>query len=264
MRPRPVALAPGAPKQPRLAGKVALITGGDSGIGRAVAVAFAQQGARVSIVYRNEHQDARETVRLVESEGQRCLAIAGDVGDERFCRRAVRETRRAFRRLDILVNNAGEQHPQERITGITARQLERTFRTNIFAFFYHDQGGLAPSRPGGRHHQHDLGHRVPRQSTPRGLRGDQGRHRLVHALPGAAGGRRQDPGERGGTRSDLDTADRRVLSPEKVATFGSEVPMGRAGEPHEVAPCYVFLACDDAAYMTGQVLHPNGGEIING
>ena len=113
----------------KLAGKVALITGGDSGIGRAVAVAFAREGAEIAVVHLEEHEDAKETKRLVESEGRRCLVIAGDIGEERFCRRSVARTVRELGRLDILVNNAAEQHPRERIEDVTARQLERTFRT---------------------------------------------------------------------------------------------------------------------------------------
>jgi NADP-dependent 3-hydroxy acid dehydrogenase YdfG len=147
MRPRPQARSPHVTGA-KLAGKVALITGGDSGIGRAVAVAFAQHGADVVILYRNEHRDARESVRLVEREGRRCLAIAGDIGREAFCRRAVRRAVGIFRRLDILVNNAAEQHPRDRVTAITGRQLERTFRTNVFGMFFMTKAAFRHLRPG--------------------------------------------------------------------------------------------------------------------
>jgi NAD(P)-dependent dehydrogenase (short-subunit alcohol dehydrogenase family) len=264
MHPRPHAEPAEPLGQPKLAGRVAIITGGDSGIGRAVAVAFAQHGADIAIVYRNEHQDARETVDLVERRGGRCLALAGDVGEEAFCRRVVRETVRAFRRLDIVVNNAAEQHPQETITGITARQLERTFRTNVFAMFYLIKAARRHLAPGssvinttsvtayrGSHHLLDYAatkgaivsftRSLAQQLVDHGIRvnavapGPIWTPLIAASFPGA-----------------------------KVATFGSDVPMGRAGEPHEVATCYVFLASRDASYMTGQVLHPNGGEIVNG
>jgi NAD(P)-dependent dehydrogenase (short-subunit alcohol dehydrogenase family) len=264
MRPRPVAVAPGGPRQLRLAGKVALITGGDSGIGRAVAIAFAQQGANVAIVYRNEHQDARETVSLVEAEGQRCIPLAGDVGDERFCRRAVAETRVTLKGLDILVNNAAEQHPQDRITAITARQLERTFRTNVFAMFFMTKAAVPHLGPGAS---------IINTTSVTAYRGS---HHLVDysATKGAIVSFTRSMAQqlvRDEVRVNA-VAPGPIWTPlipasfprRKVATFGSDVPMGRAGEPHEVAPCFVFLASDEAAYMTGQVLHPNGGEIING
>jgi NAD(P)-dependent dehydrogenase (short-subunit alcohol dehydrogenase family) len=130
----------------KLQGKVALITGGDSGIGRAVAVIYAKEGADVAIVYLNENEDAEETKRLVEAEGKRCLPIAGDIGDEQFCKQVVQQTVSELGRLDILINNAAEQHPQESIEDITAEQLERTFRTNIFAMFLHDQSSITTSR----------------------------------------------------------------------------------------------------------------------
>lgn len=264
MRPRPRAVpsrqAPGA----KLGGKVALITGGDSGIGRAVAVAFAQHGANVVILYRNEHRDARETVRLVESEGRRCLAIAGDIGQEPFCRRAVRQAIRTFDRIDVLVNNAAEQHPRDTITAITGRQLERTFRTNVFGMFFITKAAFRHLRPGSA---------IINSTSVTAYRGS---HHLIDyaATKGAIVAF---------TRSLAQAmTDRQVrvnavapgpvwtpLIPasfpaRKVATFGSDVPMGRAGEPAEIAPSYVFLASDDASYMTGQVLHPNGGEIVNG
>jgi NAD(P)-dependent dehydrogenase (short-subunit alcohol dehydrogenase family) len=142
MRPRPRAQKRKRSAFQKLAEKVALITGGDSGIGRAIAIAFAQEGANLAIVYLDEHQDAKETKRLVASNGRRCLTIAGDVGDERFCRQAVEQTIREFGRLDILINNAAEQHPQDNIEDIRSDQLERTFRTNIFSFFYMTQAAL--------------------------------------------------------------------------------------------------------------------------
>ena len=147
MKPRPQ-MRDGGPGR-KLEGKAALITGGDSGIGRAVAIAFAQEGADVAILYLNEHEDARETKRLVQEQGRRCVTVSGDVADERFCRDAVETVRKEFGRLDILINNAGEQHPQQSIEDISSEQLERTFRTNIFSFFFMTKAALKHLPEGG-------------------------------------------------------------------------------------------------------------------
>ena len=263
LRPRPQA-DPAPATKPRLAGRVALITGGDSGIGRAVALAFAEEGADVAIVYRNEHRDAAETRRAVQARGRRCVTVAGDIGDEGFCRRAVRASIGTLGRLDVLVNNAAEQHPQKGLRDITARQLERTFRTNVYGMFFMTKAALPHLRIGsaiintssvtayrGSHHLLDYSatkgaivsftRALSQSLAPRKIR-----------VNGVAPGPIWTP---------LIAAS---FSAKRVATFGSEVPLGRAGEPSEVAPCYVFLASADSAYMTGQVLHPNGGEIING
>ncbi len=149
MKPRPEASTKTMPTELKLAGRMAVISGGDSGIGRAVALAFANEGADVAILYLNEHRDAKETVQAVEMVGRRALAIAGDVGSEAFCKRAIARVMKEFGRLDIVVNNAGEQHPQDRIEKITARQLERTFRTNIFSFFYLTKAALPHLKKGG-------------------------------------------------------------------------------------------------------------------
>src|SRR5436853_7078990 len=140
--PRPHYRAPRYKAANKLLDKVALITGGDSGIGRAVAVLFAREGADVVITYLNEHDDARETKRLVEAEKRKCLALAGDIGWETTCRQMVEDTVKEFRRLDILVNNASEQHPQDDLRKISAEQLERTFRTNVFSYFYFAKAAL--------------------------------------------------------------------------------------------------------------------------
>jgi NAD(P)-dependent dehydrogenase (short-subunit alcohol dehydrogenase family) len=160
MTPRPRAEDPGYRGSGKLQEKVSMIRGGDSGIGRAVAIAFAREGADVAILYLNEHKDAEETKRLVEEEGRRCVTIAGDVGEERFCRDAVERVVREFRRLDILINNAAEQHPQETIEKITADQLERTFRTNIFSMFFMTKAALPHLKEGNCDCQHDVGHRL--------------------------------------------------------------------------------------------------------
>jgi NAD(P)-dependent dehydrogenase (short-subunit alcohol dehydrogenase family) len=264
MRPRPKAEDPAMSRLGKLRGKVALITGGDSGIGRAVAIAFAKEGADVSIVYRNEHSDARETVRLVQQHGRRALRLAGDVGRETFCREIVRRTVQQFGRLDIVVNNAGEQHPQTRLQDITAAQLERTFRTNIFSYFHVTKAALRYLRRGSsiintssvtayRGSPHLLDYAATKGAIVSFTRS------LSQAL--AARGIRVNAVAPGPIWTPLIPAS---FTPRKVATFGSDVPLGRAGEPAEVAPCYVLLASADGSYMTGQVLHPNGGEIING
>jgi NAD(P)-dependent dehydrogenase (short-subunit alcohol dehydrogenase family) len=264
MRPRPRAEDPRARGTGKLRGKVALITGGDSGIGRAVAIAFAREGAQVAIVYLNEHEDAKETVRLVEQFGVRAFRMGGDVGREQFCRRAVRQTIKALGRLDILVNNAAEQHPQPSLAAITGRQLERTFRTNIFSIFYMTKAALRHLRRGSaiintssvtayRGSPHLLDYASTKGAIVSFTRS------LSQAL--AARGIRVNAVAPGPIWTPLIPAsfDRR-----RVATFGSDVPLGRSGEPAEVAPCYVLLASADGSYMTGQVLHPNGGEIVNG
>jgi NAD(P)-dependent dehydrogenase (short-subunit alcohol dehydrogenase family) len=248
----------------KLQGKVALITGGDSGIGRAVAIAFAKEGADVAVVYLNEHEDARETEAKVRNTGRRVLLISGDVGEESFCRQAVEKTVKEFGRLDVLVNNAAEQHPQEDINGITQEQLERTFRTNIFSMFYLTKAAIP-------HLKEDS--TIINTSSVTAYRGSP--HLLDYASTKGA--------IVAFTRSLAKAlADKKIrvnavapgpiwtpLIPstfpkEKVQSFGADTPLGRPGEPAEVAPSYVFLASNDSSYMTGQVLHPNGGEVVNG
>lgn len=264
MRPRPQVDDPERRGAGKLEHKVALITGGDSGIGRAVAVAFAKEGADVAIVYLDEHEDARETLRLVEEQGRRALAISGDVGDERFCRAAVTATVRKLRRLDILVNNAAEQHVCPSIEDITAEQLERTFRTNVFSLFFMTKAALPHLGEGSA---------IVNTTSVTAYRGSA---KLLDyastkgAITAFTRSLSQALNERkirvnGVAPGPIWTPLIPSTFPRKdVKTFGSDTPMGRAGEPAEVAPSFVFLASDDGAYMTGQVLHPNGGEIING
>jgi NAD(P)-dependent dehydrogenase (short-subunit alcohol dehydrogenase family) len=264
MAPRPQAEDRDYRGSGKLRGKVALITGGDSGIGRAVAIAFATEGADVAIVYLNEHGDAQETRALVEKEGRRCVAIAGDVGDERVCQQAVQDTVRALGRLDVLVNNAAEQHPQESLENITSEQLERTFRTNIFSYFYMTKAALTHLRDGSavinttsvtayRGSPHLLDYSATKGAIVSFTRS------LAKALVGR--GIRVNGVAPGPIWTPLIPA---TFPAERVANFGADVPMQRAGQPEEVAPSYVFLASDDASYMAGQILHPNGGEVVNG
>ena len=250
--------------QRKLEGKVALITGGDSGIGRATAIAFAAEGASVAIVYLNETKDSLETQRLVEARGTQCLRIRANIGDERQCRKIVERTIKVFGRLDILINNAAEQQPKENILDITSQQLERTFRTNIFSMFYLVKAALPHLPEEGsiinttsvtayRGSAHLLDYSATKGAIVAFTRS------LSQAL--APKKIRVNAVAPGPIWTPLIPS---TFPRKKVKTFGSDVPLGRAGEPNEVAPCFVFLASADASYMTGQVLHPNGGEIING
>jgi NAD(P)-dependent dehydrogenase (short-subunit alcohol dehydrogenase family) len=263
MKPRPEAEERG-PAAGKLRGRVALITGGDSGIGRAIAVAFAAEGADVSIAYLNEHEDAEETRAQVEQRGRRCILLAGDLGRESVCIKAVERTVKALGRLDIVVNNAAEQHPQKSLEKITAAQLERTFRTNIFSYFFIAKAALKHLRKGSS---------ILNTTSVTAYRGSASlldysatkgaivtfTRSLAHSV--VKQGIRVNGVAPGPIWTPLIPS---TFPGEKVETFGSDVPIGRAGQPNEVAPCYVFLASDDASYMTGQILHPNGGEIVNG
>jgi NAD(P)-dependent dehydrogenase (short-subunit alcohol dehydrogenase family) len=264
MTPRPQSENPEHRGTGKLRGKVAVITGGDSGIGRAVAIAFAREGADIVIAYLNEHKDAKETTELVEKEGRRCLALAGDVGTPRFCTECVDRTLHEFGHLDILVNNAAEQHPQDSITKISHEQLERTFRTNIFSFFYMTQAALPHLQEGSAivnttsvTAYKGSGHLLDYSSTKGAIVA------FTRSLSQSLAEKkiRVNAVAPGPIWTPLIPS---TFPTEKVETFGSEVPLKRAGQPEEVAPCYLFLASDDASYMTGQVLHPNGGTVVNG
>jgi NAD(P)-dependent dehydrogenase (short-subunit alcohol dehydrogenase family) len=264
MRPQPKSGASDYVGSGKLRDRVALVTGGDSGIGRAVAVLYAKEGADVAIVYLNEHKDARETKRLVEAQGRKCLLIAGDIGQEKFCRAAVAETKRALGRIDILVNNAAEQHPQESITKITERQLERTFRTNIFAMFFLTKAVMPHFKKGGV--IVNCASVTAYQGSPELLDYSATKGAIVaftRSLSQALAEKkiRVNAVAPGPIWTPLIPS---TFPASEVATFGSDTPLGRAGEPEEVATSFVFLASDDSSYMTGQVLHPNGGRVVNG
>ena len=255
---------PRYPGSGRLKGKVALITGGDSGIGRATAVLFAREGARVAIVYRDEHEDANETLGLIEGEGAEGLLIAGDVGGRRFCDRAVAEVIDRFGQIDVLVNNAAEQHAQEELEDIPEEQIDRTFRTNIFGHIFMAQAAMAHLQSGAS---------IICVTSVTAFKGQPllidyaSTKGAILAFVRALSGKLAERGIRvngvapGPIWTPLIPAS---FPEEKVESFGHNVPLGRPGEPNEVAPALLFLACEDASYITGQVIHPNGGTLVGG
>jgi NAD(P)-dependent dehydrogenase (short-subunit alcohol dehydrogenase family) len=266
MRPEPISILPDMKGSGKLAGKVALVTGGDSGIGRAVAWAFAREGANVAIVYLEEDRDAQDAKAGVEREGAEAITIRGDIGKAAFCQKAVEQCVKKFGRLDILVNNAAEQHPQTSLEEITEKQLDATFRTNIYSMFFLAKAALP-------HLKKREGSTIINTTSVTAYRGHE---TLVDyaATKGAIVSFTRSLSQvlaKEGIRVNA-VAPGPIWTPlipatfpaEKNARFGSDTPLGRAGQPWEVATCYVFLAAKDSSYMTGQVLHPNGGEIING
>jgi NAD(P)-dependent dehydrogenase (short-subunit alcohol dehydrogenase family) len=262
MTPKPVSERPAQAQ--KLANKVALITGGDSGIGGAVARLFAQEGADVAIVYLNEHQDAEKVKGDVEAHGRKCVLLPGNIRDEKFCSEAVAQTVQQLGKLDILVNNAATQTEQKSIEDISTEQLRETFETNIYPMFWFTKAVLKYLKEGSS---------IINTTSVTAYRGSK---ELVDysSTKGAIVTF---------TRSlSAQLAEKKIrvnavapgpiwtplivasFNAEKVKSFGSDVPMGRAGEPVEVATAYLFLASDDGSYFTGQILHPNGGEIVNG
>jgi NAD(P)-dependent dehydrogenase (short-subunit alcohol dehydrogenase family) len=248
----------------KLNDKVALITGGDSGIGKAVAILFAKEGAEVSIVYLNEDKDAMDTRIRIEEIGKNCLLIRGDVGDPKFCREAVELTLKRFGRLDILVNNTGEQHACASLLEISDKQLERTFRTNIFSMFYITRAALPYLKEGATiindasitaYHGHPI---LIDYSATKGAIIAFTRSLSLSLIKN---GIRVNAVAPGPIWTPLIPAS---FSEEKTAHHGESTPMQRAGQPYEVAACFLFLAAEDSSYMSGQVLHPNGGVIVNG
>ncbi len=253
------------PGSGRLQGKVALITGADSGIGRAVAALFAREGADIAIFYLCEHDDAAETKRIVEAEGRKAFTVAGDLGDKGFCDRAVAQVVERLGRIDILVNNAGEQHPDKDITDISEKQLKRTFQTNIFGMFFLTQAALDHLKEGSAIINCTS---VTMYQGSKELLDYSATKGAITAFTRSLSENLVKEGIRvnavapGPIWTPLNPCG--GAPPEKVEHFGEDTPMGRPGQPNEVAPCFLFLACEDSSYMSGQVLHPNGGTVING
>jgi NAD(P)-dependent dehydrogenase (short-subunit alcohol dehydrogenase family) len=244
----------------RLKGKVALVTGADSGIGRAVAALFAREGADVAIVYLCEHDDANKTKEIVEKEGRKAITIAGDIGDKQFCETAVRQTVDQLGKLDILVNNAGEQHPDKDITAIDEQQLRRTFQTNIFGMFFMTQAARPHLKQGSAIIN------TTSETTYEGSKLLLDYSSTKGAIVGFTRSLAKNLVKEGIRVNAV--APGPIWTPlnpfggqpkEKIPEFGKDTPMGRPGQPNEVAPSFLFLACEDASYMTGQVLHPDGG-----
>lgn len=251
---------PRYPGSGRLSGKVALVTGGDSGIGRAVAVLFAREGADVAIAHLCEDDDAAATAEAVEAEGGRSLILRGDLGDSGFAREAVERTIAEFGRLDVLVNNAGEQHPDDEITDISEEQLRRTFQTNIYSMFFLVQAALPHLREGAA---------IINTTSITGFEGAKqlldyaSTKGAITSFTRSLAANLVDKGIRvnavapGPIWTPLNPFGGQ--KPEKIPDFGKSTPMGRPGQPNEVAPAYLYLACQDASYVTGQVIHVNGG-----
>ena len=252
---------PRYPGSGRLKDKVALVTGADSGIGRAVAALFAREGADIAIVYLCEHEDAEKSKQIVEEEGRRAITIAGDIGSKEFCDEAVRKTIDAFGRLDVLVNNAGEQHPDKDVRDITEEQLRRTFQTNIFGMFFMTQAARPHLKKGAA--IINCTSVTMYKGSPDLLDYSSTKGAITAFTRSLAknlvkDGIRVNAVAPGPIWTPLNPYGGQP--PEDVKEFGKDSPMGRPGQPNEVAPSFLFLACDDASYMTGQVMHPDGGE----
>jgi NAD(P)-dependent dehydrogenase (short-subunit alcohol dehydrogenase family) len=265
MTPQPQFDYPEMPGGIKLLDKVALITGGDSGIGKAVAILFAKQGADISIVYLNEHEDAQDTKYVIENTYKRkCHLLPGDISKESFCNKAVEKTIKAFGKIDILVNNAAIHFESKSLADISTEQLLTTFKTNIFSFFWMSKFALRHMKPGSN---------IINTSSVTAYRGSASlidyastKGAIISFTRSLAGNLvknniRVNAVAPGPIWTPLIASS---FDPAKVASFGSDAPMQRAGQPAEVAPAYLFLASNDASYITGQVIHPNGGEIING
>lgn len=263
MQPKPKSKMETYKPSDKLNGKIALISGGDSGIGRSVAIGYAKEGAHVAIIYLNEEADAEETLSAIKETGRHAIAIQGDVASKAFCKEAVERTIEEFGQLNILVNNAAEQHVQDNLEDISEEQLRRTFDTNFFGSFFLTQAALAHLKSGdsiinttsvvaykGKPLLMDYA------STKGALLGFT--RSLAKSL--AKKNIRANAVAPGPIWTPLISAS---FSTELIEEFGKNTPLGRPGQPDEVAPCFIFLASEDSSYITGQVMHPNGGTIVN-
>lgn len=248
----------------KLEGKVAVITGGDSGIGRAVAIAFAQEGAKLAILYLNEHEDGEKTKKLVEEKGAQCILISGDIGDEQFCKMAIKQVIDTYGTIDILINNAGEQHPQDKLEYITTEQLMRTFNTNFFGAFFMTKAAMPYLKKGSTiinttsvvaYKGHET---LIDYSATKGALTSFTRSLALNLAPN---GIRVNAVAPGPIWTPLIPSS---FDEKKVVQFGSNTPIKRAGQPVELAQAYVFLASQDSSFVIGETIHINGGEIING
>ncbi|MBZ9635749.1 SDR family oxidoreductase [Clostridium sp. FP1] len=264
MNPRPIFENSNCVGSSKLMNKIALITGGDSGIGKAVALSYAREGADIAIIYLDEHEDALETKKLIEKKGRKCILIPGDIGEYNFCNQAVTKTINELGKIDILVNNAAEQHPQNSIEDITVEQLEKTFKTNIFAMFYMVKAALPHLKEGATIINTSSvtayeGHKtlIDYSST----KGAIVTFTRSLALSLTSRKIRVNAVAPGPIWTPLIPAS---FSAIEVGKFGSKTPMGRPGQPVELAETYVFLASDGASYISGETIHVNGGVVING
>lgn len=264
MNPQPKAINPNYKRSGKLAGRTAIITGGDSGIGKSVAIYYAKEGANIAIAYLEEDQDAEATKHLIEQEGSKCLFIRGDVGQEAHCIHIVEQVIATFGTIDILVNNAAEQHPQTSLVNITEAQLEKTFRTNIYSYFFLTKAVLPHLKQGSA------------IINTASITAYKGNPTLIDysATKGAIVAFTRSLSQsivKNGIRVNA-VAPGPIWTPlipasftaDEVSIFGASTPMGRPGQPAELAPTYVYLASDDASYITGQTIHVNGGEVVNG
>lgn len=263
MIPEPIYIQDDYKGSGKLTDKVAIISGGDSGIGRATAVHFAREGAHIVIIYLEEDEDAKATRELIRKEERRCLLLKGDVGDRDFCVQAIQDTLQEFGQLDIVINNAAEQHSKESLEEISAEQLQKTFRTNFFGYFYLAQAALPKLKTGSV---------IINTSSVTSYRGS---HHLIDyastkgAITAFTRSLAQSVANRGIRVNGV--APGPIWTPlipasfdaERVESFGANTLLKRAGQPCEVAPSYVFLASQDGSYFTGQMLHPNGGGIVS-
>lgn len=261
MTPEPIIITDDYKGSNKFKDKVVLITGGDSGIGRSVAVHFAREGAYVAIVYLSEDKDAEETAEMIRKENSKCLLLKGDIGNEDECKEFVQKTVKEFGGLNILVNNAGEQHPKDSLEEIDSETMEKTFRTNIFSMFYLTKEALKHLKEGDS---------IINTTSITSYRGSE--HLIDYsATKGAITAFTRSLGTnlaKKGIRVNA-VAPGPIWTPlivstfDKVSDFGHDTPIGRAGQPYEVAPAYLFLASKEASYITSQVIHPNGGEVVN-